>query len=320
MGYQRITESYMNQSVISNLITNRNMLIELQKKISSGKEIDRASQDVFSATTILGANSALGRIDTYLNNINLARSELETADQAVLTTLDSIHKVRELTIQGLNATSGPNELNIIAKQIEQLLEQTKDMGNTKFGTKFIFGGQNTSAAPFTDGINPGEIQYNGSTDGTAERTVEITEGISLVINMGGDEIFGYYYTGDHDNNAATPDTTEGQGLLATLIILKEEMEKADPDKDIIRDQLTALNDDLATLLQSQSTLGGMLTRLDITEKIHGDDQINLTDAKSKAQDVDMAKAISDLKFQETALQASLQVSARIIQPSIMNYL
>ena len=77
---------------------------------------------------------------------------------------------------------------------------------------------------------------------------------------------------------------------------------------------------MATLLEVQSSFGGMLARLDITEQTHEEDIINLTDEKSKVQDVDFAKAISDLQFQETALQASLQVSARIIQPSLMNYL
>jgi len=322
MGYLRVTEGYMSQNVLNNVMTNRDLLIELQKQIASGTKIDRASQDVFSATTILSSNASLGKLDTYLSNIDLARSELETADKALLTTVDSVHTARELTIQGLNATSGPDELNIMANQIDQLIEQVKDMGNTKFGTKYIFGGQNTSTAPFTEGMFSDEIQYNGSADGTADRNIEIAEGVVLAVNIGGDEVFGYHYTSNDNGTPAdrTDDTVESQGLIGTLIKLRDEMLQAEPDKDVIRGELANLEDDLQTLLRAQSTLGGKLTRLDITEGIHENDKINLTDAKSNAQDVDMAQAISDLTFQETALQASLQVSARIIQPSIMNYL
>lgn len=319
MTYQRITSGYMNENVLNNLVTNRDLLMELQKKIASGREFERASEDVFSATTVLKSNTSIGKLETFLKNINNARSEIETANKAILTTLDTVHKARELTIQALNATSGSNELNIIGSQMEQLTEQIKDVANTKYGTKFIFGGQNTSSAPFTIPTT-GEVQYNGSADGTADRNTEIAEGVTIAVNMPGDDVFGYYYTGDHDNNPVTPDTLEGQGLLRTMIMLTDELKQADPDKNAIRDRLKDLDTDMANLLESQSTLGGILARLDITEKIHKDDKINLIDSKSKVQDVDFAKAISDLKYQETALKASLQVSARIIQPSIMNFL
>jgi len=319
MNFQRVTSGYMNQNVLNNLVTNRDMLMELQRKIASGKEFERASDNVFGATTILGSNANLGKIETYLKNINTAKAEIETADKSLLTTLEAVHKARELTIQGLNATSGEKEMNLIGSQIEQLAEQVKDIGNTKFGTKFIFGGQNTGTAPFST-PDTGEVQYHGSSDGTHERTVEISEGVSITMNMAGDEVFGYYYTGDHDDDPLTADTLEGEGLLSTLLTLREELRPGNQDKDVIRQKLEDLDNDMSTLLEAQSTLGGLIERLDITEQIHKDDKINLTDSKSKVQDVDFAKAISDLKFQETALKASLQVSARIIQPSLMNFM
>ncbi len=320
MNYQRITSGYMNNTVLNNLVTNRDLLMELQRKIASGREFQRASDSVFSATTVMNANSSLGRIDTFLKNINVAKSEIEIADKSILTTLETIHKARELTIQALNVTSGEEEMDLIGVQIEQLIEQVRDLGNTKFGSKYLFGGQNTNTAPFTDGPNAGEIQYNGSSDGSYERQVEISEGVFITMNKGGDDVFGYYYTGDHDNNPGTPDTLEGKGLLQTLITLREEYKAGNQDKDVIRQKLANLDDDMATLLEVQSSLGGLLERLEITEQIHTGDEINLTETRSKVQDVDFAKAISDLKFQETALQASLQVSSRIIQPSLLNYL
>ncbi|HSA05580.1 MAG TPA: flagellar hook-associated protein FlgL [Candidatus Gastranaerophilales bacterium] len=310
---QRITNGYLNENVLSNLVTNRDKLIELQRKIASGKEIENASDNVFSATTILNSNFSLGKIDVYLKNINTAKSEIETADKALLTTLDSVHKSRELTIQALNATSGAEEMGIIGSQINQLLQQVKDIGNTQFGTKYIFGGQNTNSAPFSVPAD-GEIKYNGSSDGTPERDIEIAKSVTITMNIGGDELFGYYY-----EDPANPGTYLEQGLIGTLTTLKQELEGAQ-DKDVIRTKLEELDLELQGLLEAQSTFGGLLSRLEITQQLHKDDEINLTDVKSQVQDVDFAKTISDLQFQETALKASLQVSARVIQPSILNYL
>ena len=312
MTYQRITNNYINENVLNNLLTNRTVLMELQKKIASGKEIDRGSDDVFSAISILSSNSSLGKIDSYLNNINTAKSELETADRAILTAVDATHKARELTIMALNATSGDEELKIIGNQIDQLINQVKDIGNTKYGSKFIFGGKTTSAAPFTSPVD-GEVEYIGSPEGSHERNIEISEGITVAVNLSGDAVFGYYYEDP-------PGTVNEQGLIATLTKLKNELNNANPDKELIRERLGDLDTDLATLLNTQSSVGCLLARLDITTKIHENNQISLTDIKSGAQDIDFTKTISDLKFQETALQASLKVSARILQPSLMNYL
>jgi flagellar hook-associated protein 3 FlgL len=154
----------------------------------------------------------------------------------------------------------------------------------------------------------------GSSDGTEGRFIEIAEGIKVQVNLSGSEIFGQYYT---DTGL---DTIVESGLIATLTKLCKELNSANPDKEAIRQGLAALDDDLNTLLSAQSTLGGILSRLEIAEHIHKENQINIIETKSGVQDVDMAKAISDLTYQQTALQASLQVSAGVIQPSLLNYL
>ncbi|OGI01630.1 MAG: flagellar hook-associated protein 3 [Candidatus Melainabacteria bacterium GWF2_37_15] len=323
--YQRITNNYINENVLNNLFTNRTTLIDLQRQIASGTKFERPSEDVLSAITVLSSNSTLGKIENYIKNIETAKLEIETADRALLTSLDSVHEARELTIQALNATSGTEELNMMAEQIEQIIQQIKDLGNTKYGTTYIFGGKETNSAPYTDPpttVDDGEgIYYGGSASGSHEREIEIAEGVTITVNLCGEDIFGQYYKWDHD---ADDDPTDlqavGDGLIATLSKIKEQMESSTPDKDIIRQEMATLDNDLQTLLTSQATLGSLLARLDITERLHKDDKISVTDIKSGAQDIDYAKAISDLKFQEAALQASLQVGAQIIKPSLLNYL
>jgi flagellar hook-associated protein 3 FlgL len=313
MPYQRITNNFINTSVINNLISNRELLIDLQRKISSGREIQNASENVFSAVTIMRSDTSLGKIATYLKNIQSAKSEIEAAEGTIQNTLESVHKTRELIVQALNATSGIPEMNLIGNELEQIRQQVIEAGNTKFGTTYLFSGLNTTTVPFQNGTNPGEIQYMGSAAGSEGREIEIAEGIKIQINMGGDGVFGYYYT---DGGG----TLQESGLIATLTKLCNELNAANPDKEIIREGLAALDDDLNTLLSSQSTLGGILSRLEITGQVHKNNEINIIETKSGVQDVDMAKTISDLTYQQTALQASLQVSASVIQPSLLNYL
>ncbi len=323
--YQRVTNNYLNQSVLNNLYTNRSALVDLQRQIASGKKFERASDDVLSSITVISSNSSLGKIEGYIKNIETAKLEVETADKAILSSLDSVHKARELTIQSLNATSGTEELNMMASQVEQIIEQIKDLGNTKYGSKHIFGGKETTSPPFIDPPDPpvtdGEgIYYAGSASGSHQREVEISEGVTITINLCGEDIFGQYYKWDHDSNPLTDKVAVSGGLIGTLSKIKEQMESSSPDKDIIRQELANLDNDLTNLLSSQATLGSLTSRLEIAKKIHADDKIAITDKKADAESIDFAKAISDLKFQESALQASLLVGAQIIKPSLLNYI
>jgi len=324
--YQRITNNYINENVLNNLYTNRDVLVDLQKQIASGRRFERTSEDVLSSITVISSDSTLGKIENYLKNLQYAKSEIETTDAAIVNSMDALHKARELTIQGLNATSGTEELNMMAAQIEQIILQIKDIGNTKYGTKFIFGGKETSTPPFTEPVVTAPstgtgIQYNGSPNTSYERNVEISEGVTISVNLCGIDIFGEHYTEDPDGVPDNGDeVTTSSGLLGALSVIQEQMASANPDKDIIRAQLDNLDSSLTNLLSNQATLGSILTRLGITESIHKDDKITVIDTKSGAQDIDYAKVISDLKFQEAALQASLQVGAQIIKPSLLNYI
>ena len=319
MQYTRVTNSYTSDSVIRNLLSNRSKLVDTQTQISSGKRISKISDDVLAGVSVVSTNSSLGKINNYIKNIDNAQSELNVTDATLTTLIDSVQQARELTVQASSSTAGPEELQAINAQIKQIIEQVKDLGNTKYGTTYIFGDLQTNTAPFTVPAT-GETQYTGSVNGVGGRKAEASDGVAIPINVSGDKIFGEYYTGDHDNDPATPDTLDGQGLLKTLITLSNELGSANPDQSVIRSKLDGFDSSLQTITNTQAQLGGTSNRLDTIKTALQDDQINLTKIKSGAEDIDMAKTISDLQFQQTALDASLQVSAKIIQPSLLTYM
>ena len=319
MQYTRITNRYTSEDVVNNLLSNRSKLVDLQTQISSGKRITKASDDVLAGISVVSTNNSLGKIDNYLKNINNALGELEVTEKSLLTTIDSVQTTKELVVEALNATSGPDELKIFNSQIQQIIEQVKDLGNIKYGETYVFGGLQTETNPFTSPV-AGEVIYTGSPDGSHERRIEISDGVTVPVNLSGDEVFGYYYNSDDDADPLTPDVLHKQGILGTLLSLSKELGAVNPDKDIIRQQLDSLDTDLQTILNAQSELGSLSSRIEMTKTNLEDNQINLTKIKSGAEDIDLAKTISELQFQQTALQASLQVSAQVIQPSLLNYL
>jgi len=311
MTYMRITTKLINDNVINNLLINRTKLNDLQEQLSSGQRVSRPSDDPTAAISILSANLSLDQVERYTTNIDNANSELDMADEAILGTIDVIQRAKELATEASNATSGSTELAAIKSEIDQLIEQVKDAANTKFGSKYIFGGQVTETAPYSEDAN-GNIIYNGtpSTE-DYQRKTEIGENITVDTNVTGVSIFGQYVEGD---------TTKQSGLISTLKKLSNDLDSTSPDYDGIKASLDEMDDDLDTLLNAQATIGGTMSRLNMTKSKLEDDEITYKKFKSSADDFDMAKIISDISYQETALEASLQVGAKAIQPSLLDYM
>lgn len=317
MIYTRLTTKSMSDTVINNININQSSMNKLQEQIASGKEIFRPSDNPTAAISILNTNTVLDKIEIYSNNIDSAISELTMTEQAINNAINVVQRANEITVQAANGLNSEDELSIINAEVEQLIEEIKDLGNTKYNDKYIFGGLVTEQPPFNKNLTaPFEgLEYIGSPDGSHERLCQVSEGVEIPLNIAGDSIFGSYVY----DTSVTPATKTGSGLLNTLEDISSALEASPTDFDAIRNQLDFLDDDLNVLLSTQSEIGGLQSRIEMTQNKLENDKISYTDFKSEMEDVDMAKAISDLTFQETALQASLKASSAIITTSILDY-
>jgi flagellar hook-associated protein 3 FlgL len=303
-------------------MTNRSVLNDLQEQISSGKKVSKPSDDASATVDILSSNVSLNKIEMYSGNIATAQSELDVTDGAFSNLTDVIQRAKELALKASNATTGADELNAIDLEIEQIIQNVKDIGNTKFGDKYIFAGLNTSTPPFqvpTDASgNPisDEIRYDGSAysaTGESDRKTEISDGVMVGVNFTGDNVIGYHYTD-------ATGTLQSSGVLGTLIDLSTALKASPPDYANIRLTLDGLDTGLNTVLNSQANVGGIYNRLEMTKNKLDEDKITITKFKSNAEDIDLVQSISDMNFMQTTLEASLKIGARVIQPSLLNYL
>ncbi|MDL1986775.1 MAG: flagellar hook-associated protein FlgL [Deltaproteobacteria bacterium] len=127
------------------------------------------------------------------------------------------------------------------------------------------------------------------------------ENVEIDINVNGDEIF-----------------LSKVNIFEVLRELKASLEEN--DSDAISDQLGPLDDALDQILKARANVGAKLNRLEATENHWADFKLNITQMLSDTEDADMIKTVTDLASQEAAYQASLAASARIIQPSLIDFL
>ena len=81
-----------------------------------------------------------------------------------------------------------------------------------------------------------------------------------------------------------------------------------------------VDDHLENINSSRSEIGAKTNRLEMILNRIADDNINVTQLLSNSQDVDMAETIMLLKNAENVYKASLSAGARVIQPSLLDFL
>jgi flagellar hook-associated protein 3 FlgL len=78
--------------------------------------------------------------------------------------------------------------------------------------------------------------------------------------------------------------------------------------------------EMGNLLRVRSGVGARMNRLELTTNRLDDDYVGFTKLMSQNEDVDIAEAVMHLKSEEAVYQASLATGAKVIQPSLVDYI
>ena len=141
---------------------------------------------------------------------------------------------------------------------------------------------------------------------------DVGPGISMPVTMNGIELLFVTTTDDSGNTIV-------RNSFNVLEDLYQNIETGAPVLDISA-LIKPLQDGQNHLLTKTAEIGGRIRRLDLLEARYEQDEINYARMKSDAEDVDMAEVIVNQKMAEAVYQAALSAGARIIQPSLMDFL
>lgn len=316
MGISRITTSYMQNQALGYLNKNMSLLSTLQQTLSSGQNINRPSDDPVGLTRILALSNTLKTDERYGENVQDSIAEANTADTAMDSMVGLVQRAQELATQAANFTNNQDGRNAIALEIDQIISQLVQLGNTDIGGKYIFGGYRTDAPPFTR--TGDDITYSGNPPTESwQRNVEIARGVEVPINVNGEELMG-----ETTVTAGPPVTVAGSGLFRTLIELKLNLEDSASPTQLadIRTRLDQLTTDMNTVLSKQAIIGAVSNRLSLTQDRINERKSILTQQFASIQDIDMPKTIAHINQQQNVFEASLQVTGRLMQTSLLNFL
>ena len=296
----RITSTTSNRRMLNDLATAQRSLLRAQGRLSSGKELERASDGPARALAALDHRAMLRRSEQFQRNASDARGWLVAADTALTSGVQEMTRARTLVIGANSGGSDPNARKAIADELRNLREGMVQLGNSKYMDRPIFSGNARVTEAFD---STGAYLGDG---GAVQRP--IAEAVTIQVNRSGTEVFGVSNPGDPMNG----------NVFEVLDQVIAAVESGDPGAmatglarlDAMTDQMEAAQVELGARARQVEDVMARNEVIDLDRR----------QALSEVEDVDVAQALIDVRAREFTYQAALSSAATVMQVSLLDFL
>lgn len=299
----RITQESLNRTTLSNINLNYKKIQAIQEKLSSGKQINRPSDDPSGTRKVLGLRAEELQVQQFLDNTETAKEQINYTSNTLESLEELFSKIKNLAIQAGNDTLGQSDRNIIANELDELLESVLQNANTDNNGRYIFSGTKTLTSAFTatrdSNGNITSVSYNGNNE---EIKYQIGPNTFIQVNLPGGKLF-------QDNKA-----------FSTLISLRDALKASTFDSAAFSSLRNTFDTAKNALSTEITKFGAKANRLEMTTNSLENSQTALKELISYTEDADVASLVVNLQHQENVLQSSLKTGAMVIQQTLLDFL
>jgi flagellar hook-associated protein 3 FlgL len=291
----RVTESSIHTRVLQNLQRSVQKGEKIQEQLSSGKQINRPSDSPNGTLQSMQLRGETRANTQYVRSAGDGLGWLSTLDGTLSSTSTILQKARSLTVQGLNAGASSSESRAaIATELDQIKTTVIGYANTTYLDRPVFGGTTTGTKAFDD-----NGQFVGNTDAVNRN---VGPNSQVRVDASGTAAFG-----------------EGD---ASVFKVLDDISSAlkNNDMDALSKGLERLDGAANNVKNTLSEVGARYNRITQMKQSAEDRLLDVTAQLSEVEDVDLPKTIMDMQLQQTSYQAALAASAKVIQPSLIDFL
>ncbi|HUW78812.1 MAG TPA: flagellar hook-associated protein FlgL [Candidatus Nanopelagicaceae bacterium] len=290
----RVTQRSIADRALLGLQGNLDRLSTLQQQLSSGKAISQPSDSPMGTISALQLRADITQNAQWSRNAQDGLGWLGSIDNALSSATTMVSRARDLTLQGNNTGFASQQArDAMATEVDQIRNALIGIANTKYLNRPVFGGTTTSSTAYDANGN-----YLGDSNPVA-RTVGSNSQVR--VESTGPEVFG----------------TGGSSLFQVLANISTDL-RTNPSQ--LGADLNSL-DSASNLMMSQTAdVGTRYQRLNQMRQAADDKQLNLKASLSGVEDIDLPKTMMNLQMQQVAYQAALGATAKVIQPSLLDFL
>ena len=301
----RITQSMVSRMSLQQLTHQRGRLARTQEQAATGLRLNRPSDDPVDFRSALGLKDSLSQTGRYLRSIDLSRTRLHATEDAIADAAKVVDDAHTLAVQAGNSTNGATARAALRVQVEQFFDEILDASNARApGGGYVFSGVASDTVAFVQtgsfvsGSPPPTVAFAGDDSAVS---VEIDEGVTIEVTRSGRGAF--------------------QGPVDVFAVLGQLWQGLDQnDTALINTAMGDLDRAFEHLNVERAHVGGAEAKANSFEQRLRSQEQELATQVSVLEDADAYQVYSDLAAQEAALQASLAVTARIQQPTLLDFL
>ncbi len=315
----RITNRMMMDNAVQNMADNLERINKLQKKLSTTKQFQNASEDPEHASANLSLRSHLQTLESFTDAAENAHNWMTASDSS----LDQIEQIatraNTLILNGLTDSISVEAKFTLSSEIQDLVNQAFEIGNTSVNGQYIFAGfqVNNKAFSLTDSpttltdslghtFTPKVINYLGDS-GSIQRSLGPDQSVALNIN-GNQAILGLIQNLILASNALMQNNIHKTGNAAT-------------DPLTLEAALGGVKSSMDGIDQERTSNGARLRQVESAASFLESVKIETKSLISANEDTNMAEGIALLANQQTTYEAVLEVSQRAISAlSLFDYL
>lgn len=300
----RITDSMMVGNMLKNLKYNKENLDKLNQQLSSGKQISKPSDDPIKATTSMEFDSKINNYEQYQKDINHSKSWLEITEHALSDANKVLQRANELAIYGANDSLNTEDRKNMSQEVKELRNELISIANSKLGQDYLFSGQATNTKPIavntnyniSDPANNNYVTFEGDKNRILRK---ISDDDKMHVNLNAQDVF--------------------KENIETINKLYEDL-KTGEGGDKISSYTTKIQTGMNRNTGARAEVGAKINRLNLIINRIDDDLLNAKKLNSQNEDIDLAELVTNLKMSENVYRASLSSAARVIQPSLVDFL
>jgi flagellar hook-associated protein 3 FlgL len=295
MAITRVTQAMMAGHSLGAMQTSLSRLAKLQEQLSTGRVLNRPSDSPTGTTSAMRIRSSIDDVKQYARNAQDGNAWLSTLDSALTSATDQVLRARDLALQGANeGVAGQAVRDALASEVDQIRAGLITTANSDYLGRPVFGG-----------VTAGPDAYDATgtyvgTPGAVNRT--IADGTTVRVDVDGNAAFGPAGSSVFDHLAA----------LSTAL--------RSGDQATISASIGALDADRDRITTTQTEVGSRQNRVEAAIQAAGDNELALTASLSDVENADLPKTVVDLQMQQIAYQAALGATARVMQPSLLDFL
>ncbi|GAA0071573.1 flagellar hook-associated protein FlgL [Clostridium sardiniense] len=302
----RVTNNGIMSSYLRDIQTNLQNMDKLNEQLNTEKQVNRISDNPLKTVKILNIQNEIENTEKYNYNCDEITGWLDITDESLdrIANLSSDIKTKLTSISG---AFGKDEIAATRSEVNEKIKQIGEILNTTYAGKYIFGGQLTDIPPINTNVDKnGIVSLSIKNKDNDNLNKKLNSAISSGLNI--------------NYNLTVKDVTGGDKGLKLFNDLSVALSGDVVDTDEIGKLSTKIDNYMNDILNNRSIVGSRTNTIDKVKETNEQNILSMKGALSSIQDVDMTKQFMHLKEAQMVYASSLQVGAKLIQGTLLDYL